>query len=284
MWQDARSADCLRYTGTRPDASGNPGVFLWLLSSSSPASFNWLQGSVTVHALWLLYVEHATKSHVFKLISLDLPLTLPLPCPNREYTASRHTTAALQLNSFPREMKGSRDRGRNRAVRAQRERDVTGAGQLTGWILPVDQVEVSGLLLILLCILETWWIEALSKKNLQKGFQSHWSPSLYNPSSPSPVSVLFLLYLSLSPSVYLRSPPYCSESWFSLSKWLDCFSAGEFTSDVYTEAWTGPQAMPDIDFTMILIRGLPVAIDTHTSVNCTVKLMVPGRIPYLASN
>lgn len=31
---------------------------------------------------------------------------------------------------------------------------------------------------------------------------------------------------------------------------------------VCTEAWTGPQAMPAIDFTMILIRGLPVAIDT----------------------
>lgn len=72
----------------------------------------------------------------------------------------------------------------------------------------------------------------------------------------------FPLYLCLSPPLYFRSPPYCSESRFSLSKWPDCFSAGEFTSDAYTEAWTGPQAMPAIDFTMILIKGPPVAIDT----------------------
>lgn len=69
----------------------------------------------------------------------------------------------------------------------------------------------------------------------------------------------FLLYVCLSPPVYLHSPPYCSKSRFSLSKWPDCFSS---KGVYFTEAWTGPQAMPAIDFTMILIRGLPVAIDT----------------------
>lgn len=102
-----------------------------------------------------------------------------------------------------------------------------------------------------------WKTEALKKTP----FQSHWILSLSNPSSPSPVSLLSS-FICLSPPIYLRSPPDCSKSRFSLSKWLDCFSTGEFTSDVYTEAWTGPQAMPAIDFTMILIRGLPVAIDT----------------------
>lgn len=103
----------------------------------------------------------------------------------------------------------------------------------------------------------TWWIEALSKKTSITVFD-HTKP----PHGLSPILIHQSLYLCLSLLVYLHIPRNCTESRFSLSKWPDCFSTGEFTSDVYTEAWTGPQAMPAIDFAMILIRGLPVAINT----------------------
>lgn len=100
-----------------------------------------------------------------------------------------------------------------------------------------------------------WKKEALKKHLFNHTESARWvTPPLLHLSHCFPP-------LSVCP-VYLCSPPYCSKSQFSLSKWLDCFSTGEFTSDVYSEAWTGPQAMPGIDFTMILIRGLPVAIDT----------------------
>ncbi|KAI9530039.1 hypothetical protein NQZ68_008280 [Dissostichus eleginoides] len=60
---------------------------------------------------------------------------------------SRHTTAALQLNSLPGGDGGIMRQWRKRALRVHRERDVTTAGQLCGWISHVDQVGVSSLLI-----------------------------------------------------------------------------------------------------------------------------------------
>lgn len=61
------------------------------------------------------------------------------------------------------------------------------------------------------------------------------------PSAHSTCLIAFLLYPRLSPPLYARTlRPFCSESRFSLSKWPECFGAGELTPDVYTGAWTGP--------------------------------------------
>lgn len=167
---------------------------------------------------------------------------------------SRHKTVALQLNLFP-DMEGSNDK--ERIERSEQRRgsmwqqpDSSVAG--TCWWIRGGQWPVDPMLHP-----PTWWIEALSKKTSITVFD-HTKP----PHGLSPILIHQSLYLCLSLLVYLHIPRNCTESRFSLSKWPDCFSTGEFTSDVYTEAWTGPQAMPAIDFAMILIRGLPVAINT----------------------
>ncbi len=164
------------------------------------------------------------------------------------------------LNSFPREMEGSRDRGgtelsEHRGSEMWQQRDSSLAGSCL-WIRLRSLACWSSAAPWKLDGLKLWVI-----KTCRALFNHIESPSWRTPLLLHSSQCFPPPSLSVSSSLSLQSP-YCSESWFSLSKWLDCFSAGEFTSDVYTEAWTGPQAMPAIDFTMILIRGLPVAIDT----------------------
>lgn len=230
---------------------GNPGVFLQLLQAL-PGLLHLTVFRLQCHSSRAVTVVCWTGNlkPCFRLISSDLPSPCPSCLPPGN-TVNRHMAAALRLNSFPREMEGWGDGRRNRVVGARRERHVTVAGQLGGWISPVHQVEVSGLLI------------HRSGREALIDWSEKTCSVVEQPPPPSHLSRRFPpLSLSVSSSLSPQASPHCSESWFSLSKWPHCFSAGEFTSDVYTEAWTGPQAMPAIDFAMILIRGLPVAIDT----------------------
>lgn len=109
--QHARSADCLRYPGTRPDAGGNPKVFLWLLWALVGLlnlTGQWSSGQC--HSSWAVTVLCWTCNlkPCFKLISLHLlsPCLFLLTTGN---SVCRHMTATLQPNWFLREMEGSRE-------------------------------------------------------------------------------------------------------------------------------------------------------------------------------
>ena len=140
--QDARSAGCLRYPGTRPDAGGNPGVFPQLLRAL-PGLLHLTVFRLQCHSSWAVIVcWTGNLKPCFQLISSDLPSPW-LPCLPSGNTVNRHMTAALRLNSFSREMEGSGDGGGTEWS----ERHVTAAGHLGGWVSPAHQVEVSSLLI-----------------------------------------------------------------------------------------------------------------------------------------
>lgn len=144
---------------------------------------------------------------------------------------------------------------------------MTTAAHIGGWITPVgDALLSSG------CVLRSFKIEELTKKKKntekeRKHLFNHTELAV-EPSTHSTCLIAFLLYPRLSPPLYPRTlRPFLLRVSIFFKQMAGVFRRrGVDSRRAHWSMNRAPQPHPPkatsaIDFTMILIRGLPVAID-----------------------